>query len=68
MYVLIGVLFIAGLILLTLYQFVFSKFHKIIGFVLLFAVSFMLIFTGFMHMIISAIKIAEQNKTKRNNA
>jgi hypothetical protein len=77
MFILIGILFIAGLILFTLYYFVFIKFHKVIGFVLLAVISFMMMFTGFMHLIISAIvvfaiglfliKIAEQNKTKRKN-
>ncbi len=57
MFLLVGLIFIAGLILYTLYYFVFKRIHHVLSYILLFIVSFLLILTGFMHAILAGIII-----------
>jgi len=74
MFLVTGVLLLAGLILLVLYYFVFRRYHRFWGYLLLFTVSFALMFTMYMHLLITGIvvlaaglfliKIAEWQKTK----
>ena len=74
MFLVAGILFLAVLILFVLYYFVFRKLHRILSYLVLFAVSIALMFTMFMHLIITGIivltaglflvKIAELRKEK----
>ena len=75
MFLLAGIIILAALILFVLYYFVFTKVHKYIGFIILMIISIGLMFSMFMHLIITGIivltaglfliKIAEYNKLKR---
>lgn len=75
MFLLAGILLLAALILFVLYYFVFTKMHKFLGFIILMIISIGLMFTMFMHLIITGIivfaaglfliKIAENIKTKQ---
>ncbi len=77
MFILIGVLAVASIVLTVLYYFVFRKTHKAISFIILIGISLALILTKFMHLILSAIfvfgiglfliKFAESQKVKRAN-
>ncbi len=55
MFLFIGMLALAGLILISLYLIAFKKLHYIISYILLLIVSVGLIITGFMHLIITGL-------------
>lgn len=76
MFLVTGVLLLAGLILFVLYYFIFRKLHRIFGYIVLFVVSAALMMSMFMHLIITGIivlaaglfliKIAESKKVRVN--
>ncbi len=74
MFLLAGIILLAALILFVLYYYIFTKVHKILGIIILIIISLALMFTMFMHLIITGIivlaaglfliKMAEYKKTK----